>query len=71
MIHIGAKAERVLLLGVRLKSGYELLQAEDSLTELGELVRSAGAQVVDSVIQLLERPTNRELRCETRTAPPL
>ena len=57
MIHMAAKAERVLLLGVRLKRGNELLRAEDSLIELGELVRSAGAQVVASVIQPLERPT--------------
>ena len=57
MIAMAAKAERVLLLGVRLKRGNELLRAEDSLTELGELVRSAGAHVVASVIQPLERPT--------------
>ena len=55
---MAAKAERVLLLGVRLRNGKELLRAEDSLMELGELVRSAGAKVAASVIQRLERPTN-------------
>jgi GTP-binding protein HflX len=33
-------------------------RTEDSLAELGELARSAGASVVGSIIQRLDRPTN-------------
>ena len=40
--------ERVILVGVSFQDGDD---AEDSLTELGELVRTAGAQVVGTVIQ--------------------
>ncbi len=45
--------ERVILIAVRQKDGDD---TEDSLTELGELARTAGAVVVGSVIQNLSRP---------------
>jgi GTP-binding protein HflX len=44
--------------GVEIKGRRDLWSAEDSLAELGELARSADAQVVDSMIQRLEAPSN-------------
>ncbi len=45
--------ERVILFAVRQKDGDD---TEDSLLELGELARTAGAEVVGTVIQNLSRP---------------
>ena len=45
-------------MGLRLKGRSGLWAAEDSLEELGELARTAGARVVGSTIQRLERPTH-------------
>ena len=54
----GPRKERALLVGVQIKRKGGAWRAEDSLAELGELARSAGARVVGSIIQRLERPTN-------------
>ena len=45
-------------MGVQIKGRSSLWTIEDSLEELSELARSAGAHVVESVIQRLERATN-------------
>ena len=45
-------------MGVELKGHSRLWTAEDSLKELGELARSAGARVVGSTLQRLDAPTN-------------
>ncbi|MDA1189529.1 MAG: GTPase HflX [Chloroflexi bacterium] len=49
------KAERVLLIGVSIKGKRTLWTPDDSLAELAELTRSAGAYVVGSVAQKLEK----------------
>src|SRR5450432_1342600 len=50
------KQERALLVGLE-KEGVSKWDLRDSLEELAELASSAGAQVVDSVTQKLQRPT--------------
>ena len=47
-----------MLVGVQSKRRSGAWRAEDSMAELGELARSAGARVVGSIIQRLDRPTN-------------
>lgn len=51
MIHLEEKQEKVILVGVSESDGDD---TEDSLLELGELVRTAGATVVCSLIQKRE-----------------
>ncbi len=46
------------MVGISIKRKSALWRPEDSLAELGELAKSAGARVVDTVIQRLEKPTN-------------
>ena len=58
MISTQPKAERSLLVGIQIKGRSSLWTVEDSLEELSELARSAGAHVVESMVQRLERPTN-------------
>jgi len=48
--------ERALLVGLE-KHGVSKWDLQDSLEELAELANSAGAEVVDTVTQKLERPT--------------
>ncbi len=47
--------ERVILVAVRTKDGDD---TDDSLVELGELTRTAGAEVVGTVVQNLPRPNS-------------
>lgn len=49
------KTRRAFLIGIELK-GRPALEARDSLDELAELARSAGAQVVGEGVQRLEKP---------------
>jgi GTP-binding protein HflX len=49
--------ERVLLVGVSIRSARGPLPIDDSMAELAELTRSAGAVVVGSMTQKLPRPT--------------
>ena len=51
------RAERVLLVGVRASRQSEPWSQEDSVKELAELARSAGAHVVGSIKQRLKKPT--------------
>ena len=51
--------ERAILLGVQLRGHGSPLALDDSLDELGELARSAGAQVVGSAKQKLSKPTHQ------------
>lgn len=48
--------ERALLIGLE-KQGVSKWDLQDSLDELAELASSAGAEVVDTVIQKLQKPT--------------
>ena len=48
--------ERALLIGLE-KEGVSKWDLQDSLDELRELANSAGAKVVDTVTQKLQRPT--------------
>ena len=50
-------AERALLVGVSVRGSRGPLSMDDSIAELGELTRSAGAVVVGSMTQKLVRPT--------------
>jgi GTP-binding protein HflX len=61
MISTAANTERVLLVGVQIRGRSEPLSSQDSLLELGELARSAGARVVDTMTQRLDRPTKSYL----------
>ncbi|MBI4300273.1 MAG: GTPase HflX [Chloroflexi bacterium] len=49
--------ERAVLVGVETPAGRGRWRMEDSLAELGELARTAGAEVVEAVAQRLARPT--------------
>lgn len=49
-------AERAVLVGLE-RAGIHRWDVRDSLEELGELARSAGAEVVDSIRQQLPQPT--------------
>ena len=51
------KIERALLIGVALKRKRSLWNPQDSLDELAELARAAGAVVVGRIFQRLDRPT--------------
>ena len=55
------KRERAVLVGVALKGRSQLWSLDDSLAELAQLTRTAGASVVDVVRQQLDRPTHRYL----------
>src|ERR1700748_1195320 len=50
------KQERALLIGLE-KEGVSKWDLRDSMEELAELANSAGAEVVDTVTQKLQRPT--------------
>src|SRR5438045_8113432 len=58
MIEIRPKKthERALLIGLE-KQGVSKWDLQDSLAELAELANSAGAEVVDTITQKLDRPT--------------
>ena len=51
-------AERAFLIGVQVKRRPSLWTAEDSLSELGELARSAGAHVTGMATQKLDKPSH-------------
>ena len=61
MLSTAMDTERVLLVGVQIRGRSGPLNLQDSLLELGELARSAGARVVDTVTQRLDRPTKSYL----------
>ena len=72
-----ARPERAILVGVEIKGDPHLWSVADSLEELGLLARTAGAEVVSSLSQRLDRRTNaylgkgkledlRDLRDETQ-----
>ncbi|MBI4198867.1 MAG: GTPase HflX [Chloroflexi bacterium] len=56
-----ARPERALLAGVEIKGKRPLWPLSDSLDELAQLARTAGAQVVGAITQRLERPTHTYL----------
>ena len=49
--------ERAMLVGVEVKGQHNTWAVEDSLEELSLLARTAGAKVVGSMVQRLQRPT--------------
>ncbi|HAL48424.1 MAG: GTPase HflX [SAR202 cluster bacterium] len=57
-VRTAPQKERALLVGVSIKRKKALWRIEDSVAELGELAGSAGARVVGTIIQRLEKPTN-------------
>ena len=56
-----ARPERAILVGVEIKGDPHLWSVEDSLEELGLLARTAGAEVVSSLSQRLDRRTHAYL----------
>ena len=61
MVATRRSVERVLLAGAHLKKRASGWTPKDSMHELAQLVRSAGAQVVGSVSQRIDRPTHTYL----------
>lgn len=57
-IATGGEPERAILVGVDRKNSREVWSLEDSLYELGLLAESAGAKVVGSVSQRIEKQTH-------------
>ena len=56
-----ARPERAILVGVEIKGDPQLWSVADSLEELGLLARTAGAEVVSSLSQRLDRRTHAYL----------
>ncbi len=56
-----ARRERVCLVGAEVRGKRGLWRLNDSVAELGDLARSAGAQVVETVTQRLGRPSQTYL----------
>ena len=56
MKHVRKNHERALLIGLE-KQGVSKWDLQDSLEELAELATSAGAEVVDTITQKLQKPT--------------
>ena len=56
-----ARQERAILVSVALKRGRSLWDPQDSLDELGELARTAGAKVIDRISQRVDRPSHTYL----------
>lgn len=52
----GAPSEKAILVGLE-REGVTRWDVEDSMSELRQLAASAGAQVVDTVVQKLDKPT--------------
>ncbi|HEX6778536.1 MAG TPA: GTPase HflX [Ktedonobacterales bacterium] len=63
-----ASAEKAFLAGVELNDSESLWSSEDSLEELAALARTAGAEVVGSMIQRLRAPDSRYYLGKGRTA---
>ena len=61
LLATGPKKERAYLVAAELWGDRSSLSVEDSLSELGDLTRSAGARVVGSAKQRLSRPSNAYL----------
>ena len=61
LLATGPKKERAYLVAAELWGDRSSLSVEDSLSELGDLARSAGARVVGSAKQRLSRPSNAYL----------
>ena len=57
----GVRPERAILVGVEAKGGRGLWSIDDSLEELGLLARTAGAEVVTTLSQRLDRRSNTYL----------
>ena len=53
-----AQPERAFLVGIELKGKRQLWPLEDSLKELAQLARTAGAQVIGSLTQRVDRRSN-------------
>jgi GTP-binding protein HflX len=58
LISTASKAERALLVGTQIFRQPQALPLEDSLDELAELARTAGAKVVGTFTQRLNKPTH-------------
>ena len=60
-IETGVRPERAILVGVEARGGRGLWSIDDSLEELGLLARTAGAVVVTTLSQRLDRRSNTYL----------
>jgi len=58
LINTAEKKERAILVGVGIKGEQRSWSIEGSLDELGQLARTAGAEVVGRMVQNLERPSH-------------
>jgi len=58
LINTADKKERAILVGVGIKGEHRNWSIEGSLDELGQLARTAGADVVGRMVQNLERPSH-------------
>jgi GTP-binding protein HflX len=67
-IHPEGIVEKAFLAGVEVESSESLWSTEDSLEELAALARTAGAEVVGSIIQRLRAPDTRYYLGKGRTA---
>ena len=63
LFDLSGKTERVILVGVQENDGDD---TEESLQELAELAKTAGAEVVGTVIQKRERNSSWELMSERK-----
>ena len=61
LISTKAHQERAYLVGVQIKGSHTLWSLADSMGELAQLARTAGAQVVGTVVQHLDRRTQTYL----------
>jgi len=58
LISTSEKKERAILVGVGIKGEHRNWSIEGSLDELGQLAKTAGAEVVGRMVQNLERPSH-------------
>ena len=58
LISTSEKKERAILVGVGIKGEHRNWSIEGSLDELGQLARTAGAEVVGRMVQNLEKPSH-------------
>jgi GTP-binding protein HflX len=58
LINTSEKKERAILVGVGIKGEHRSWSIDGSLDELGQLARTAGAEVVGRLVQNMERPSH-------------
>ncbi len=61
LINVKKEKEKVLLLGINIKGKKTLFNLKDSMVELKELTESAGAEVINTFTQTLDKHSNTYL----------